>query len=88
MKKWFSHLIGNPDSAGRSAGAGGAPDDAAGDVATEQIGSEIDAAYYRLLTASAGFQATREVEQRILADVQALVGQPGTAAGWCRGCRV
>ena len=53
----------------------------AADAGADRSGSEIDAAYYRLLTASAGFQAARELEEGILAEVLTLAGQPGEAAG-------
>lgn len=78
MKKWFSQLIGG--AAGGDASAAEA--DMSGEAAArERIGAEIDATYYRLLTASAGFNAGADTEARILAEVRTLADQPDEAAG-------
>ena len=81
MKKWISRLIGGQEDGTH------APDDAAADTEQEdqgrrheRIGSEIDAAYYRWLTASAGCNATPDQESLILDQVQALADRPGEAA--------
>jgi len=81
MKKWFSQLLGSPDGEDKSAGDAGATEDPAEQAAPGCIGGEIDAAYYRMLTASAGFNAPRDVEDGILAEVQALAAQADVAAG-------
>ena len=81
MKKWFSQLIGSPGGDGSAAPGAGMHETAAAAAAAGQVGSEIDAAWYRLLTASAGYFAAPDVEERMLAEVQALADQPGAAAG-------
>jgi HD-like signal output (HDOD) protein len=80
-KNWISRLIGGQE------GGAHAPDGAAADTAPEdqahrheRISTEIDAAYYRWLTASAGFKAPADLENTILDQVQALAGRPGDAA--------
>lgn len=51
------------------------------DMQSERIDGEIDAAYYRWLTASAGFNAPADLENQILDQVQALAARPDDAAG-------
>ena len=51
------------------------------EMQAERIGSEIDAAYYRWLTGSAGFNAPAELENQILDQVRILAARPGDAAG-------
>lgn len=79
MKNWFNRLLGGAhgDGAGAAALAAAA---AAGDAAHVDTGAEIDAAYYRWLTASNGFHAPAETERRILAEVTAMADDPGAAA--------
>ena len=79
MKKWLSQLIGSP-AAGQPAGAAHPADTAQIDT-PDAIGADIDAAYYRWLTASAGFHAAAAVEQDILEQVEALAADPAGAAG-------
>jgi HD-like signal output (HDOD) protein len=77
MKNWISRLIGGQE------GATNAPDASVADTGLAdqaRIGTEIDAAYYRWLTASAGFNAPAGLESTILDQVQALAGRPGDAA--------
>jgi len=76
MKNWINRLRGGPDSAPPAA----APVDAA-DVQAADLAAEIDAAYYRWLTAGHGVAAPAEVETRILDEVRQLAAQPGEAAG-------
>jgi HD-like signal output (HDOD) protein len=77
MKNWINRLRGGSDSAPAAAGAqAAAVDEGAADVAVE-----IEATYYRWLTAAHGYTAPPEVEQRILDEVRQLAGQPGEAAG-------
>ena len=65
-----------------------APDGAAQDAGgpqherqAERISTEIDAAYYRWLTASAGFNAPDDLESLILDQVHGLLDRPADAAG-------
>jgi HD-like signal output (HDOD) protein len=81
MKNWISRLIGGQENGTNT------PDGSAVDTGPEdqdsrhgRISSDIDAAYYRWLTASAGFNAPAELESMILDQVQALTGRPGDAA--------
>lgn len=79
MKKWISRLIGNAE-AGTNEGAGQDADGTAQARQAERTCAEIDAAYYRWLTASAGFNAPAELETSILDQVQGLCDSPGEAA--------
>jgi hypothetical protein len=60
MKNWFNRLKGGSDGA-----APVVSDDAAGLAGTDAA-ADIDAAYYRWLTASAGYAAPFDTEARIL----------------------
>jgi HD-like signal output (HDOD) protein len=75
MKKWIDRMLGAdkapaPDASEPPAG------EAAHDVAVE-----VDAAYYRWLTASAGYEATPQVEEHLLDLVRTLALDPGAASG-------
>ncbi len=76
MKKWISHLLGGDKETEVTTGAG-----AAVAMDEEEMAGEIDAAYYRFLTASSGSNAGRELEERVLAEVRALAGDPEGASG-------
>jgi len=76
MKNWINRLRGGADTAPAAAPQAPAPDDRAADLA-----AEIDATYYRWLTAARGYAAPDEVETRILDEVRILSLQPGEAAG-------
>jgi HD-like signal output (HDOD) protein len=76
MKNWINRLRGGPDSAPPAA----APADAA-DGQAAGLAAEIDATYYRWLTAAHGYAAPAEVETRLLDEVRQLAAQPGEAAG-------
>ncbi|MGI4717498.1 MAG: HDOD domain-containing protein [Janthinobacterium lividum] len=54
---------------------------AAAVVDVEDMAAEVDAAYYRWLTASSGSNAGGEIEERILAEVRALASDPENASG-------
>jgi HD-like signal output (HDOD) protein len=79
MKKWFNQLFPNP------VGAGG---DTAGPAATDDEGvpddagpgAEIDTAYFRWLTAAAGYQAPAAVQARILDELKILSRNPAEGA--------
>jgi HD-like signal output (HDOD) protein len=77
MKNWLNRLRG--DAAANPAGPADTP--AAGDAAPAlDVATEIDATYYRWLTASAGYAAPRDTEERILDAVHALARNPREAA--------
>jgi HD-like signal output (HDOD) protein len=76
MKNWIKGLIG-ADAAAAPAKAAPAP--AAAPDAPD-YGAETNAAFYRWLTASNGYDAPTEVEGRILDLVTRLARQPGEAA--------
>lgn len=77
MKNWFNRLLGGADTDAAAAAAMAA---AAAGAARVDTGAEIDAAYYRWLTASAGYHAPASVERRILDEVTVLADDPGAAA--------
>jgi HD-like signal output (HDOD) protein len=81
MKKWMSRLIGGADSDSKASSTSGADDGEDQAQRSQRISGEIDAAYYRWLTGPAGFNASAEIETRILDEVQALIGRPADAAG-------
>jgi len=74
MKNWISRLRGGPDNAAATPAA------AADDEQSGGVAAEIDATYYRWLTASAGYDAPADVETRILDQVRALARDPAGAA--------
>jgi HD-like signal output (HDOD) protein len=77
MKNWINRLRGASDNAPAATTAqAAASDDQAADVA-----AEIEATYYRWLTAAHGYTAPPELEERILDEVRHLAAQPGEAAG-------
>jgi HD-like signal output (HDOD) protein len=81
MKNWINRLLsGSDDSAPASdatASRNGAQ--AAGEQAAD-LTAEIDAAYYRWLTASAGYNAPTDTENLILDEIRNLSRSPGDAA--------
>jgi len=78
MKNWLNRLRGGSDNAGAAAPAATAAE-APEDAAAAQA-AEIDATYYRWLTASAGYAAPSDVEERILDAVRTMAGNPREAA--------
>ena len=75
MKNWINRLTSRSDkdtapSAPQTAAAGAA-----------EVAAEIEASYYRWLTAARGYAAPAEVKTRILDDVRQLAQQPSEAAG-------
>jgi HD-like signal output (HDOD) protein len=77
MKNWINRLRGGSDNAPAAALAqGAAPGEQAADLA-----AEIEATYYRWLTAAHGYTAPAGLEARILDEVRQLAAQPGEAAG-------
>lgn len=79
MKNWINRLLGGASAGGSETGtAPGGPADAA---AAAETGAEIDAAYYRWLTASGGYHAPKDIEQRILGEIRALADDPHAASG-------
>ena len=77
MKKWIDRMLGGDDKTARSE----APAAAEPEAGPEQLAIEVDAAYYRWLTASSGYQATPEAEEHILDLVRTLAADPSAAAG-------
>jgi HD-like signal output (HDOD) protein len=81
MKKWLSRLVsGSEADANASDAAAASLEVEEQERKLERIGKEIDAAYYRWLTASAGVNAPAELEDRILGQVRDLLARPGEAA--------
>ncbi|ALK97790.1 hypothetical protein AB595_18200 [Massilia sp. WF1] len=77
MKNWINRLRGASDTA---PAAPAAPAEAADEQAAD-LAAEIEATYYRWLTAAHGYAAPPEVETRILDEVRILGLQPFDAAG-------
>jgi HD-like signal output (HDOD) protein len=77
MKNWINRLRGGADNAPAATATQAATAD---ELATD-LAAEIDATYYRWLTAARGYAAPSEVETRILDEVRQLASQPGEAAG-------
>jgi HD-like signal output (HDOD) protein len=78
MKNWINRLRGGADNTDGAKPAVPAP----GAEPDGQVGmaAEIEATYYRWLTASAGYAAPAAVENAILDEVRGLARDPGTAA--------
>jgi len=77
MKNWINRLLSGSENAATAVAAQAQPAAAP----AEDAGIEIDAAYYRWLTASAGYEATPETGERILAELRELSANPDAAAG-------
>jgi len=75
MKNWLNRL--KPRAEAEAA----APAPAAPATAADTVGAEIEAAWYRWLTASAATEVPPDFEQRILEQVHALARDPAAAAG-------
>jgi HD-like signal output (HDOD) protein len=73
MKKWIDRMLGTDKAPAVDADA------PSGDAAAQDLSVQVDAAYYRWLTASAGYQATSEVEEHLLDLVRTLALDPGAA---------
>lgn len=80
MKKWFSRLVGGADGDSNVADGGADADLLERARQQARINNEIDAAYYRWLSSSGGFNASADLENQILEEVQALAAHPGEAA--------
>ena len=78
MKNWISRLRGGADN---TAAPKSIPEAAEDDEQPGGVAAEIEATYYRWLTASAGYDAPADVETRILDQVRALARDPASAAG-------
>jgi HD-like signal output (HDOD) protein len=77
MKNWLNRLKTRPDAAAAPAAVADA------DVPTpssDEAGAEIEAAWYRWLTASAATEVPADLQQRILDQVRALARDPAAAA--------
>jgi len=78
MKNWINRLRGGSDNTAATPAAAAPvapPDERQGGIA-----AEIEATYYRWLTASAGYGAPAAVEARILDQVRQLAQNPASAA--------
>jgi HD-like signal output (HDOD) protein len=82
MKNWINRLTSRSDKDPAAAApvAPASPGRAAGEEAPD-LAAEIEAAYYRWLTAARGYTAPSEVKSRILDEVRQLTQQPLEAAG-------
>ena len=76
MKNWINRMSGSADKAPAAAGAA-----AQVKAAQDDYGVQVDAAYYRWLTAAGGYQAGPEVEEHILDLVRTLAADPLAASG-------
>ena len=79
MKNWISRLRGGSDNTAATTPAPAAPA-AQADEQGGGVTAEIEATYYRWLTASAGYTAPAGVEERILDQMRALAQNPSAAA--------
>jgi HD-like signal output (HDOD) protein len=81
MKKWIGRLMGASDESESETDDASSRegDQHAGDQEAGMV-TEVEAAYYRWLTSSAGRSLPPETENRILEAVQQLTGAPGDAA--------
>ncbi|MCS0629952.1 HDOD domain-containing protein [Telluria mixta] len=77
MKNWISRLRGGSDN---TADTKAAPAAAEADEHPGGIPAEIEATYYRWLTASSGYDASDAVQTAILDQVRALARDPASAA--------
>ena len=77
MKNWINRLRGGSDN--RST-APAAQVDGTGEQA-DDLAAEVDASYYRWLTAARGYAAPAGAESGILDEVRLLASHPGEAAG-------
>ncbi len=75
MKNWINRLRGAADNTPAAAQA------PAGDDQAADLAADIEATYYRWLTAAHGYTAPPELEQRILDELRQLSGNPVEAAG-------
>jgi HD-like signal output (HDOD) protein len=81
MKNWINRLRGGSDNTDATSPA--APASAAAEQEDDQPGgmiAEIEAAYYRLLTGAAGYDAPAATENQILDQLRALAQNPASAA--------
>jgi hypothetical protein len=79
MKNWINRMLSGADKAPDAAGAVGSSQQA--DELGDDHGVQVDAAYYRWLTASGGYQAGADVEEHILDLVRTLAADPQAASG-------
>ncbi|MEH6433965.1 HDOD domain-containing protein [Massilia sp. DD77] len=81
MKKWIGRLLGGSE---KETPVPEAPeqeqDEAQQDPELGALSREVDATYYRWLTAAAGYDASKELQHRILDGVRMLVHDPDSAA--------
>lgn len=81
MKKWIGRLLsGSEKEAPDPDAPEEALDDEEQDPELRVLNKEVDATYYRWLTAAAGYDASKELQNRILDGVRMLVHDPDSAA--------
>lgn len=81
MKNWIGRLLQGSEKAAPPVDTGDAPADAAEtDPELQSLDTEVDATYYRWLTAAAGYDASAELRNTILDQVRALAHNPGGAS--------
>ncbi len=82
MKNWINRFLSGSDEKGAQTEASAGRDDAheAKERAHGQT-AEINAVYYRWLTASAGRSVSAEIQQKILDEVRGMTTSPGEAEG-------
>lgn len=77
MKKWIGRLLSGTDKENETVAIASVTlsrDDQA------QLSADLDGAFYRWLTASAGYHAPRETEEQVIAELKALALDPGAAS--------
>lgn len=77
MKNWISRLRGGDNTAAPKPAV---PETGDADDRPGGMAAEIEATYYRWLTASAGYDAPADLQARILDQVRALARDPASAA--------
>jgi len=77
MKNWINRMLSSADKALDATGG----IEAEGDHAAVEYAAEVDATYYRWLTASNGYAAAPDVEEHILDLVRTLAADPVAASG-------
>lgn len=80
MKKWLNRLLGDSDEMAIASDVASAQAEAAAAFPTTDTSIEIEAAYYRWLSASAGYSAPADTESLILGRIQAIGRNPADAA--------
>ena len=78
MKNWIGRFLGGSEKETQAAASAGATATIEND---EDMANDVDATFYRWLTASSGFNARPDQEAQILAEVRSLAADPVCASG-------